>query len=366
MIWACCQDCLHNTPPVCMLNCMNFLLLCTGTHRQDVVFSPEILKLRAWMRCPGLFSMQEALLRTETEPVIAGMVFNLISGPLTLLNYKLDPQQLDQVLPACLSYVATVRKVMYPVTHHVFANKHPGPPPLIFTPLQVGTLIFMHIQLINTMNDAMRADCSNQAGCSSSSRTGSSCGSSNSGSSSDIGSSSTSVLPVSGTAIVVQGVSNQAGRVQTAVERKILFHRVQAVMMAGAVQLCQFQVESGEKVQGRDQEPCEWVKKIFRAINDPGNGLEEFLQDSILSLHNDPARAQQEVGPRWEEYARSNFDRHFLPGCCYMGCTNLTGVTEAALPMRLCGGCGRTRYCGVACQRGAWLEGGHSTQCGKK
>lgn len=68
----------------------------------------------------------------------------------------------------------------------------------------------------------------------------------------------------------------------------------------------------------------------------------------------------------WADYAiKHHFDGRLLPGCNNLGCTNLAGVTEAALPTLLCGGCRRVRYCGVACQENAWVAGGHGQVCGK-
>ncbi|MEW5304947.1 MAG: hypothetical protein WDW36_007520 [Sanguina aurantia] len=53
------------------------------------------------------------------------------------------------------------------------------------------------------------------------------------------------------------------------------------------------------------------------------------------------------------------------PGCHNATCSNLAGVSEAALPTLLCGGCRRVRYCGVECQRAAWGKGRHGSVCRK-
>lgn len=317
------------------------------------MFHPEILKLRAWMRSPAMLSMHEALLRSDTRPQLAGNVFNVVSVPLTLLNYKLDPQQLNTVLPACLSLAATIRKIMHPATHRVFDRFSRGQIPKVFSTLQVSTLTYLHIQLINILNKALRAERYSR---------------STSMRSSMSSTPQTAAIPASGVAIVSHGTARPGAaiRVLTAAERKVLYHRVQAVMMVGVVQLCHFRVESGEGCLERAGRPSEWVEDIFRWLDNPGNGLLRFLQDCILQLKHNPTGAQQEVAPQWEAYARDNFEGRMLPGCCYLGCTNLTGVAEAALPMLRCGGCQRARYCGAACQRGAWLEGGHSIVCGRK
>lgn len=67
----------------------------------------------------------------------------------------------------------------------------------------------------------------------------------------------------------------------------------------------------------------------------------------------------------WERFAAAWPGGRLLPGCSYLGCTNLQGVSEAALPTRLCSGCRRVRYCSDVCQRAAWSKGGHMLVCGK-
>lgn len=65
----------------------------------------------------------------------------------------------------------------------------------------------------------------------------------------------------------------------------------------------------------------------------------------------------------WGKYALEHLHGRLLPGCCHLGCTNLSGVSEAALLTLLCSGCKRARYCSVECQRAAWIEGGHRDIC---
>lgn len=67
---------------------------------------------------------------------------------------------------------------------------------------------------------------------------------------------------------------------------------------------------------------------------------------------------------RWECFAFQHLEGRTLPGCSNWGCTNLAGISEAAMPTLLCNGCRRARYCSVACQRAAWVEGGHGEVCG--
>lgn len=76
------------------------------------------------------------------------------------------------------------------------------------------------------------------------------------------------------------------------------------------------------------------------------------------------AAVKQQAG-MWETYALHHFHGRLLPGCSHLRCTNMAGTRERALPTLLCSGCRRVRYCCVACQRAAWVLGGHSEVCGK-
>lgn len=78
-------------------------------------------------------------------------------------------------------------------------------------------------------------------------------------------------------------------------------------------------------------------------------------------------RVEQEVrGSQagWECFAFFHLQGRTLPGCSYWGCRNLDGLSEAALPTQLCGGCRRARYCSTTCQKDAWVKGGHWEVCG--
>lgn len=69
---------------------------------------------------------------------------------------------------------------------------------------------------------------------------------------------------------------------------------------------------------------------------------------------------------RWERFAFNRLAGRVMPGCSHWGCTNLGGFSEDALLTRLCSGCKRARYCSPACQRAAWVEGGHREACGSQ
>lgn len=70
------------------------------------------------------------------------------------------------------------------------------------------------------------------------------------------------------------------------------------------------------------------------------------------------------VAAMWDDFACQSFHGRMLPGCCNLPCTNMCGMSEAALPTQLCSRCRRSRYCSTACQRQAWVGGGHRLVCG--
>lgn len=95
--------------------------------------------------------------------------------------------------------------------------------------------------------------------------------------------------------------------------------------------------------------------------------LESLLQQGGKPLGRIPPKAEHKIqlAIGWAGFARTYLHGRVSPGCCHLGCTNLSGVSEAALPTQLCGGCRRVRYCSVVCQKEAWVEGGHQLVCGK-
>lgn len=109
-----------------------------------------------------------------------------------------------------------------------------------------------------------------------------------------------------------------------------------------------------------------WIDKVPAACNtlisiDIKNMLTRMINDTIAPSNLNP---QSHVDAVWGEYVQSHCHGRWSPGCCYLDCTNLGGVSEAALETKLCGGCRRARYCSVACQKAAWSKGGHSMVCG--
>lgn len=69
--------------------------------------------------------------------------------------------------------------------------------------------------------------------------------------------------------------------------------------------------------------------------------------------------------PLGMRHALQHFHGRLLPGCSYIGCTNLTGFGEELSPSRSCSWIWRTRYCSVSGQQAAWSAGRHFNECGK-
>ncbi|MEW5313292.1 MAG: hypothetical protein WDW38_004873 [Sanguina aurantia] len=82
------------------------------------------------------------------------------------------------------------------------------------------------------------------------------------------------------------------------------------------------------------------------------------LADSVgqMSDRRRPLEDRQVGVEAWEHYTLRHFHGRLLPGCCSARCTNLAGVSEAALQTWLCAGCRRVRYCSVECQKCAWVS----------
>ncbi|MEW5312379.1 MAG: hypothetical protein WDW38_004018 [Sanguina aurantia] len=87
-----------------------------------------------------------------------------------------------------------------------------------------------------------------------------------------------------------------------------------------------------------------------RSLLQTGLGLGSLIPSS--------AAHRLQLAAMWDGFAVKHLDGRLLAGCSHLRCTNLAGVSEAALPTQLCGGCRRARYCSVACQRDAWVAGG--------
>lgn len=147
-------------------------------------------------------------------------------------------------------------------------------------------------------------------------------------------------------------------------------HQAQAVLLTSWAQMCNaFQAHTqtagqaaGEEDEDGEAEP-HWVEDQLGDLGDLPESMEEVAMELLFQPPMFFGEHKTEMAAIWERYAVAHFDGRLLPGCCNMDCTNLGGVSEAALKTQLCSGCRKARYCSAGCQRAAWVKGGHRDVC---
>lgn len=138
----------------------------------------------------------------------------------------------------------------------------------------------------------------------------------------------------------------------------VLIHQLQAVLLVIIAHIFLRRLECSDI--GKD----EWISNILSGCEGFSNTNLVAFARSLMGNSSSPLpRSQAQISELCEEYAVTHFHGRLTPGCCYLGCTSLSGVSEAALKTQLCSGCRRARYCSVGCQKGAWKEGRHSVVC---
>lgn len=142
-------------------------------------------------------------------------------------------------------------------------------------------------------------------------------------------------------------------------------HQLQAISLLTLTHICHWRLECEEGVfGGPSSDPPEWFSNIADNLQLLVNtDLAEFGALLLIRPSLSAPRSRTEVNVLCEQYAISHFSGRLMPGCCHMGCSNMSGFSEAALPTLLCSGCRRARYCSLGCQVAAWQEGGHSIVC---
>lgn len=143
-------------------------------------------------------------------------------------------------------------------------------------------------------------------------------------------------------------------------------HQLLAITLATLVQICFWRAECEGAVffHVTQHKTPAWLTEVITAckqLHTPDLKILvlSLLRESILPVQ----RPSSEVSMAWDRYAVSHFHGRFVPGCSCLGCTNMSGCSEAALKTQLCSGCRKARYCSTECQKAAWLDGGHSTVC---
>lgn len=146
-------------------------------------------------------------------------------------------------------------------------------------------------------------------------------------------------------------------------------HQLEAVALAMCVQMCHCRLWI-QQTQGASmlQQP-QWLQHMISDMGDLDSGFNKVGQTLLLGAVPSSIEAQTKVDSVWEQYAVEHLNGRMVCGCCYLGCTNLDGATEAALvgnaTKSLCSGCRKARYCSIECQKAAWCIGGHKAVCGK-
>lgn len=146
--------------------------------------------------------------------------------------------------------------------------------------------------------------------------------------------------------------------------------QLSAVLVLGLVRTCNFLLRTQVQLQGglnpRIHREPDWLQVLEKQ---DAELAAVALQLLLLPFRNgkwQSIKASKDQEPRvWAKYAIGNLQGCLLPGCCHLGCINMEGNSEAALPTLKCGGCRRVSYCCVACQNAAWRAGGHREVCGK-
>lgn len=139
-----------------------------------------------------------------------------------------------------------------------------------------------------------------------------------------------------------------------------LVHQLQATLCLSLVQVFRWRVVPTASYYN----DVRWLPAAVQTFQKlPTQDLTDLMISAVRTVF--PALTHKEINTLWERYAVAHLHGRLTLGCCHLGCTNLTGASEAVLPTLTCSRCKLARYCSVECQRAAWKEGGHSTVCGK-
>lgn len=146
-------------------------------------------------------------------------------------------------------------------------------------------------------------------------------------------------------------------------------HQLEAVALAILVQMCHCRLWIEQSQASPPSQHPQWLHQTISDLGHLDVGLDNVGQALLQGAVPSSEVAWTKVDSVWEQYAAAYLDGRLVSGCCYLGCTNLDGVSEASLVYKttksLCSGCMKARYCSVECQRAAWCKGGHKSVCRK-
>lgn len=308
-----------------------------------------MLAFRTWSCMPGRLVVLEALLRSG--PIASGDDVCKAVGHMLLPSNNAAPGSLS----VCISLAATVHKL---VNQHLSCapqdlemSQHSGLSPVASSHEIRRDSMAMFETCCEYVIQFLHTPVHTNASSSHTSRTGDS--TTDSGSSGSIGGSS-----------IQDGSEACAGcRVPPQGTFQLQLH---SVLLMSVVQYCYWQDgETGRLSVNPKYDGSGWWEKVRDRQPNLLLELTELVAGVLTADVMHSPKAHAIAGEMWGQFALRFFHGRLLPGCGHLGCTNLAGVSEAALPTLLCSGCRRVRYCSAQCQREAWVDGGHSSVCGR-
>lgn len=382
---ALCDTQADNPPPQIHIK-RSLVVCCAGPTSVDHCAGPATAFWRMWPGKPGWAAVSEALHRGEHHSCTAADVTSVALSAWRACRFGPPADGLN-IFHERTGLIATVRKMMWPhllldlVTGQQYRQQWPGydsygQPKFglgdmdrLMPNLVLAVLAIQHWADRHTKG-ATKGSSGSNIGSNSDTKSGGGRGGS-SRISSNRGSST--------------GCNNRAGSIHNSpnwrmngnnistvyqIDPALLgsLHRNEAILVLTLVKCCQWIMQV--------KEPCFVNRRVPRSdlMNVAAGAISQSLDPHLLSMAvsfidvppPSPPRLHDRISAAWERYTVLHFPGMLLLGCCHLDCTNMEGVSEAALMTQLCSGCRRVRYCSVGCQRAAWLKGGHKEVCGIK
>lgn len=326
-----------------------------------------MIMLQAWTHQPGTLIALEALIRGcdsirhfDKACVVVNQAVNAIEAASS------SPH--PGMLPACLSLAGTLRKLLH---SHTYANrtrsKETTAHPATAEDVRASTVSYANTAVLMTvlLNTITALDCQTQLYAPDSPGWGIFRDSSGdpviNNKHSRAGRSPEAVSRLNADMLGIAGEGSQIdskGRVayKFASKRAVLVYQLQTILLTCLTTLCHMHIEAGP------DDPRVWLAPVSQGIGKLKSRLAEvgtlLLSERVFST----GAAETYVSICMERFGVVAFSGRLLPGCCNIGCRNLEGLSEAALPTWLCGSCKRSRYCSQDCQKMAFGRG-HSNFC---
>lgn len=321
----------------CSLNVLCFILChVASSEAEDESSMPGeassvVVKLQHFFHMPGMVVLLELGLREAYRSLRQELIMNALIQVASILLHLIETNRLETML-ACVSLAATMRKLQLQVLQPGGANAQ----------LQLQLKLQLQLRQLIPYDDDEEED---------------------------FGGLFTSWLPTMmrkyKVVIVSLTARNRLVRRKPAASTVDITqrnHQLQAVLLLSWIQLCRIPLGTTPGVVSR-----RWKQGLRGEVHELGSligDLNGLLSAAVPALSKVGINQHKLVDSAWEEYRVTYLRGQLLPGCYHQGCSNLEGISEAALPTLLCSGCKQARYCSVACQKAAWHEGGHAAVCG--